>query len=63
MNVHVPLSIYIVQYNTYKLKGLTKMAKTMTREDAFKAVYGVETPKEVLGLYIQDLKQIKRKSK
>ena len=35
----------------------------MTREDAFKAVYGVETPKEVLGLFIEDLKQIKRKSK
>jgi len=35
----------------------------MTREKTFKSVYGVEAPKEVLGLFIEDLKQVKRKSK
>ena len=35
----------------------------MNREKTFKSVYGVEAPKEVLELFIEDLKQIKRKSK
>ena len=35
----------------------------MNREKTFKSVYGVEAPKEVLGLFIEDLKQVKRKSK
>ena len=35
----------------------------MNREDTFKSVYGVEAPKAVLGLFIEDLKQVKRKSK
>ena len=35
----------------------------MNREDTFKSVYGVEAPKAVLGLYIEDLQQVKRLSK
>ena len=35
----------------------------MNREKTFKSVYGVETPKAVLGLYIEDLQQVKRLSK
>ena len=35
----------------------------MNREKTFKSVYGVEAPKEVLELFVEDLKQVKRKSK
>lgn len=35
----------------------------MNREKTFKSVYGTEAPKAVLGLYIEDLKQVKRLSK
>jgi hypothetical protein len=35
----------------------------MNRENTFKSVYGVEAPKAVLGLYIEDLQQVKRLSK
>jgi hypothetical protein len=35
----------------------------MTRENTFKSVYGVEAPKAVLWLYIEDLQQVKRLSK
>jgi len=32
----------------------------MNRENTFKSVYGTEAPKAVLGLYIEDLQQVKR---
>jgi len=35
----------------------------MNREKTFKSVYGVEAPRAVLELYIEDLKQVKRLSK
>jgi hypothetical protein len=35
----------------------------MNREKTFKSVYGVEAPKAVLGLFIEDLQQTKRLSK
>lgn len=35
----------------------------MNREKTFKSVYGVEAPKAVLGLYTEDLHQVKRLSK
>jgi len=35
----------------------------MNRENTFKSVYGTEAPKAVLGLYTEDLQQVKRLSK
>lgn len=44
------------------MENLTQKQINDFRENTFLLVYGVETPKAVLGLYIEDLKQVKRLS-